>query len=338
MHTIAILGSGGWGTALACSLAAKADHTVRLWAARESTAHELLAHRENRRQLPGVFIPENVTITHNPREAIQDAECWVIAIPTVHLRHTLHAFHGMLPSNTLVVSLTKGLEIETFHRPTEILRETLQAENLVVLSGPSHAEEVARQRPTSLVAASARAMSAAWVQAHFGSPRLRVYTNTDVVGVELAGALKNVIGIAAGISDGLQFGDNAKAALLTRGLVEMTRFGMAMGAQAGTFTGLAGMGDLMTTCFSSHGRNRRAGQELAAGQATLAEILARPQVAEGVFTAKSLYQRTRSMGIDMPIMTGVYEVLYEGKSPREAVRELLARAQRGENTFLTDEA
>ncbi|MGL6074868.1 MAG: NAD(P)H-dependent glycerol-3-phosphate dehydrogenase [Fimbriiglobus sp.] len=334
--TFAVLGSGGWGTALARHLAAKPGLAVRLWSARPETAHELLSTRINSRQLPGVKIPESVMITSDAHEATDGADVWVVAIPTVHLRNTL----ARLPQpndDTILVSLTKGLEQGSFARPSQILTETLGSAKVVVLSGPSHAEEVAQGRPTSLVAASRDATQAQLIQEAFGTARLRVYTNTDVLGVELAGALKNVIGIAAGICDGLQFGDNAKSAMLTRGLVEMTRFGTAMGAQPGTFAGLAGMGDLITTCFSKHGRNRLVGEQLARGTATLAEVLARPQVAEGVTTAKSVFDRTQSMLLSMPIMTGVYEVLYEGKNAHEAVQELLARAQRGENTFLTDE-
>ena len=334
MQTFAVLGAGAWGTALACHLAARPGHAVRLWAARAATADDLLTRRENRRQLPGVPIPDAVRVTADPLEAIDGADCWVTAIPCAFLRQALQPFRGRLPAGCPVVSVTKGLEIETFERPSQILAEVLGADNVVALSGPSHAEEVARGQPTSLVAAGAHGATAEAVQASFGSPRLRVYTNLDLLGVELAGALKNVIAIAAGVSDGLGFGDNAKSALLTRGLVEMGRFGALHGADPGTFSGLAGLGDLVTTCFSPHGRNRRVGEELAAGRATLAEVVARPQVAEGVYTAKSVYRRVAALGVEMPIVAGVYEVLYEGKSPREAVRELLARGMCGESTFL----
>ena len=335
MRTFAVLGAGAWGTALACHLAARPSHAVRLWAARAASAAELLEHRENRRQLPGVSVPQGVTVTADPREAVAGADCWVTAVPCAFLRSAMESFRGTLPAGVPVVSVTKGIEIATFERPSQILAEVLGAKTVVALSGPSHAEEVARGRPTSLVAASADGGAAGAVQAAFGGPRLRIYTNLDLRGVELAGALKNVIAVAAGVSDGLGFGDNAKSALLTRGLVEMSRFGAAFGADPGTFSGLAGLGDLVTTCFSPHGRNRRVGHELAAGTATLAEVMARPQVAEGVYTARSVHERVRAMGIAMPIVCGVYEVLYEGKSPRDAVRELMARDARGEDTFLS---
>ncbi|HEY1187685.1 MAG TPA: NAD(P)H-dependent glycerol-3-phosphate dehydrogenase, partial [Gemmata sp.] len=195
--------------------------------------------------------------------------------------------------------------------------------------GPSHAEEVARGMPTSLVVAAPDGALAGWVQQRFGTDRFRVYTNGDLVGVELAGALKNVIGIAAGVCDGLGFGDNAKAALLTRGLVEVTRFGVAHGAEPATFSGLAGIGDLITTCFSPHGRNRRVGYRLGQGE-PLAEVLAGPQVAEGVLTSKSVHERTVRSGIETPIMTGVYEVLHNGKPPLAAVQDLMSRSLKNE--------
>lgn len=285
--------------------------------------------RENVLQLPGIRIPEAVTLTTDPREATADADAWIVAIPTMHLRVTMADFHPVADPTVPVISLTKGLEIGTFRRPTEILREALGMERLVAVSGPSHAEEVARGLPTSLVAACPDRGLAGWVQEALGGDRLRVYTNGDLIGVELAGALKNVMGIAAGICDGLKFGDNAKAALLTRALVEMRRFGVAHGADAETFTGLAGVGDLITTCFSPHGRNRRAGERLAGG-ATLAEVTAGPMVSEGVFTARSVHERAAQEKVEVPIATAVYRVIYEGLPPRRAVQELLDRPQKGE--------
>jgi len=327
MPTFAILGSGGWGTALAILLAQKAGHAVRLWCARTETAEELLRHRENKRQLPGAAIPQNVLITADIKEAIAGADAWIVAIPTAFLRSTIRRFHGLTPAP--IISLTKGLEIATFQRPTQILAEELGATKFAVLSGPSHAEEVACSQPTSLVAASADAEFARWVQRHLGGDRFRIYTSPDLVGVELAGALKNVMGIAAGICDGLGFGDNAKSALLTRGLVEMQRFGVAHGADPATFGGLAGLGDLITTCFSKHGRNRRAGERIARG-ATLEEAMAGPQVAEGIFTTKSVHERAIAANLDSPIFAGVYRILYEGRPARDAVEDLLGRPPKPE--------
>ena len=327
--TFAILGSGGWGTAIAALLAQDPAHRVRLWGAHPETVAQLRVTRENTRLLPGIPIPDSVEITDNSGTAVKDADCWVAAIPTAYLRATIARFVPSRSKDVPIISLTKGLEIGTFRRPSEIISETLQTDRLAVLSGPSHAEEVARGLPTSVVIASGDLGLAAWAQQHFGTDRFRVYTNADLLGVEFAGALKNVIGIAAGVCDGLGFGDNAKAALLTRGMVEMTRFGVALGAEAQTFAGLAGIGDLITTCFSPHGRNRRVGYRLGKGE-PIAEILAGPQVAEGVLTSKSVYERTTRMGIDAPIMTGVYQMVHEGKPPLAVVQDLMTRRQKDE--------
>jgi glycerol-3-phosphate dehydrogenase (NAD(P)+) len=286
----------------------------------------LRLHRENVRLLPGVPVPASIELTTDLGEAAAGADLWVAAVPTVYLRGTLGPIAPALRGRDVpVLSLAKGLESETFQRPSEILRELLGVRRVAVLSGPSHAEEVSRGLPTSVVVASADLDLARWVQEHFSTDRFRVYINHDEVGVELGGALKNVIGIAAGISDGLGLGDNATAALVTRGLVEMARFGVALGAEHQTFFGLAGLGDLLTTCVSRHGRNRLVGQRLGQGE-TLAAILASmPMVAEGVYTASSLYVRAHNMGIEMPIATEVYRVLYEGKGPAQAVADLMRR-------------
>jgi glycerol-3-phosphate dehydrogenase (NAD(P)+) len=327
--TFAILGSGGWGTAIAVLLAQDPSHHVRLWGAHGETVAQLRATRENVRLLPGVPIPDSVELTDDPANAVKDADCWVAAIPTAYLRATIARFAPVRTMDVPVISLTKGLEVGTFRRPSEILGGTLKTDRLAVLSGPSHAEEVARGLPTSVVIASGDLALAVWAQQHFGTDRFRVYSNADMLGVELAGALKNVIGIAAGVCDGLGFGDNAKAALLTRGMVEMTRFGVSLGAETQTFAGLAGIGDLITTCFSPHGRNRRVGFRLGRGE-PIAEILAGPQVAEGVFTSKSVYEQITRMGIDAPIMTGVHQMVHDGKPPLAVVQDLMTRRQKDE--------
>jgi glycerol-3-phosphate dehydrogenase (NAD(P)+) len=329
MPTFTVIGSGGWGTAVAITLAQKPEHVVRLCCNQEAVARELSATRQNARLLPGVRIPDSIQITASIADATRGADAWLVAVPTAFVRVALTPFAGFATPDTAVVSLSKGIEIDTFRRPTEILAEVLKVNRLAALSGPSHAEEVARGMPTSVVAASPDAELAGWVQRHVGGERLRVYTNTDLIGVEIAGAVKNVLGIAAGICDGLGFGDNAKAALLTRGVVEMQRFGVTHGANPETFYGLAGVGDLITTCFSPHGRNRRLGERIARGE-SLADVTAGPQVAEGVFTAKSVFERVTRAGLDAPIMTGVYRVLYEGRSPKEAVNDLLDRPQKCE--------
>jgi glycerol-3-phosphate dehydrogenase (NAD(P)+) len=323
--TFAILGAGAWGTAVALHLAQNPGHRVRLWCARPASAAELLAHRENRRLLPGVTIPDAVEITPDFDRAVAGADLCVGAVPTVHLRGTLAPLAGRYPARVPWVSLAKGVETGTFLRPTQVVGELFGVEQLAALSGPSHAEEVSRGLPTSLVAASTDSELARRVQACFTTDRFRVYTNEDVVGVELAGALKNVIGIAAGICDGLGFGDNAKAALLTRGLVEIARFGVALGAEHATFYGLAGVGDLMTTCFSPHGRNRRVGQRLAAGEPLDRILASTAMVPEGVYTTRGVYARMTAMGVEMPIVAEVYRVLYEGKPPLQAVGDLMLR-------------
>lgn len=323
--TIAVLGDGGWGTAVALLLARSLDHRVRLWSARPESGARLRQDRENVRYLPGVPIPPAVELVTDAAAAVDAADLWISAIPTVHLRPTLERFRELANPATAVVSLTKGIELSTFARPSEIISDVLGTDRVVALSGPSHAEEVARGMPTSVVVAGPDAALTAGVQAMFLTDRFRVYTNPDLVGVELAGALKNVIGIAAGICDGLGFGDNAKSALVTRGLVEMSRFGLALGAEPDTFQGLGGVGDLVTTCFSPHGRNRRVGERLGRGE-TLAQIqTTMPAIAEGVTTARSVHDRTRPMGLEMPITTVVYRVLYEGLPPEQSVTELMTR-------------
>jgi glycerol-3-phosphate dehydrogenase (NAD(P)+) len=325
----AILGSGAWGTAVAMILAQNPEHHVALWSARPENA-AWHTRRENVRLLPGVAIPPSILLTTDIQEAVERADMLIAAIPTVHLRATLQRIAGAVPKATPLVSLAKGLETQTFRRPTEIALEALGPRSVACLSGPSHAEEVARGLPTTLVAASEDLPLARSMQQAFSTERFRVYTNLDLVGVELAAALKNVIGIAAGINDGLGFGDNSKSALLTRGLAEMARFGVALGARADTFWGLAGMGDLITTCISRHGRNRAIGERLARGEA-LSDIQASTAtVAEGVFTARSVYEKSQRMGLPMPISTEVYRVLYEQKNPRAAVTDLMLRELRSE--------
>jgi glycerol-3-phosphate dehydrogenase (NAD(P)+) len=328
----AILGDGAWGTCVAMLLAQRSEHRVTLWSARAESSQDLREHRENRRLLPGVKIPQSVHLTAAIEDAVSGVDYLIAAIPTVYLRPTLQRISESIPAKRPIVSLAKGLEIDTFLRPTEILRELLGPRPLAALSGPSHAEEVSGGKPTTVVVSSADPDLGRSVQEHFGSERFRVYTNDDIIGVELAGALKNVIGIAAGICDGLGFGDNAKAALLTRGLVEMARFGVALGAEQHTFYGLAGLGDLITTCVSPHGRNRMVGSRLGRGE-KLSEILApMNMVAEGVYTTRSVHERAQRMGIEMPITAEVFRVLYESKDPLRAVSDLMLREPKGERS------
>ncbi len=331
--TFAVLGDGAWGTALAILLAGRPGHRVALWSARAENGRLLQERRENVRLLPGVPIPAEVELTTDIRVAA-GADVWVSAIPTVHLRATLERIRGELKGLAevpVVVSLTKGLEIGTFRRPSEVVAETLGARRIVVLSGPSHAEEVSRGLPTSVVAAGEDHDLAMAVQRWFNTERFRVYTSSDPPGVELGGALKNVIGLAAGACEGLGYGDNARSALIARGLAEMTRFGVALGARPATFAGLAGLGDLITTCISRHGRNRLVGERLARGETLEAIRGGMSMVVEGVTTARAVHDRAVGLGIDMPITAEVYRVLYEGKQPRDAVNDLMLRSPKKED-------
>lgn len=329
---VTVLGDGAMGTACALLLAQQPErHSVTLWSAREENGRILQQHRENLKLLPGVKIPSRVKLTMSLEEALDGVELLVAAVPMVYLRATLaplaRHFRGRA---TPVVSVIKGIEVDSFKRASEILVELLGPRDVIVMSGPGHAEEIVRGQPTSLVVAGTDLELARWVQQLFSNPRFRLYTNADVLGVELAGALKNVIAIAAGVCDGLGFGDNAKSALMTRALVEMIRFGVAHGAQEPTFFGLAGIGDLITTCVSRHGRNRWVGEELGRGRA-LGEILASTsKVAEGVYTAKSVFPRAQKLGLEMPISTEVYRMLYEGKPPLQAVEDLMSRDLKSE--------
>ncbi|MGH7200666.1 MAG: NAD(P)H-dependent glycerol-3-phosphate dehydrogenase [Planctomycetaceae bacterium] len=327
---ITILGGGAMATACSVLLAEHAGQRVAIWGRNADHVREMAEHRENRRLLPGVPIPEDVLITSNVDEALEGGEFLVAAIPTKFLRGALETLAPHLDADRPVISVIKGIENETFFRPSEIIADVLGSRAVVALGGPSHAEEIARRLPASVVAASGDVQLARQVQDMFSTDRFRVYTNLDIVGVELAGALKNVIAIAAGICDGMGFGDNAKSALLTRGLVEITRFGIALGAEVSTFAGLAGIGDLITTCISPYGRNRRVGERLGRGETLDAILASMDAVAEGVTTTKSVYEMAEERGIEMPITAEVYRVLFEDRSPADATDALMLRPPRRE--------
>ncbi|MBI2932035.1 MAG: NAD(P)-dependent glycerol-3-phosphate dehydrogenase [Planctomycetes bacterium] len=320
---IIILGAGGWGTALAV-VAANRGHAVTLWARRPEAAEEIRRSRENRTYLAGVRIPDSVEAAGG---ALPQGDAVVCAIPTQHIRATLTKTSvGDRP----LLSVSKGIEMGTIMRPSEILREIYPRASVTVLSGPSHAEEVGRGLPTVVVAAARHEEHATLWQELFSGGAFRVYTSNDPTGVELGGALKNVIAIGAGLSDGLKLGDNAKAALITRGIVEMSRLGRALGARKHTFFGISGIGDLVTTCTSAHGRNLYVGRQVGAGR-TLADVLGEMRmVAEGVWTSKAIVKLAAKVGVDMPISQEVHAILHEGKPPMEALKTLLARAPRSE--------
>jgi glycerol-3-phosphate dehydrogenase (NAD(P)+) len=329
--TVAVIGGGGWGTALAILLS-KNGHAVRLWVYEADLADRMRRDRVNETFLPGVPIPHGIPITSAVAEAATGAETILLATPSHALRATasLLARSGdpALQAARLVVIATKGLEQESHHRMSEVVDETLPSplrKNPVVLAGPSHAEEVARGIPTAVVAACEDRARAGMVQEMFSNEAFRVYTNDDVIGVEIAVALKNVVAIAAGISDGLGFGDSTKGALLTRGLAEMARLGEALGARPETFAGLAGMGDLIATATSRHSRNRRLGEAIGRGATLEAAIASSPMVAEGVGTAKAAVELAVRCGVELPIAEQVCAILFDGKSAREAMRLLFTR-------------
>jgi len=327
---ITVLGSGAMATACSILLAEHAGQTVSIWARSTEHADQINNDRENRRLLPGVPIPDDIEITADIEQAVSGADMLVAAIPTKYLRQALTTIAPQLTDDRPVVSVVKGLENETFMRPSEMIADVLGHRAIVALGGPSHAEEISRRLPASVVAASGDVTLARQVQEIFNTDRFRVYTNQDIIGVELAGALKNVIAIAAGICDGQGYGDNAKSALLTRGLVEMTRFGTSLGAEPTTFSGLAGIGDLITTCISPYGRNRMVGERLGKGE-KLSEILdSMDAVAEGVTTTRSVYELAEKNGIEMPITDEVYQVLFDDKPTKEATNSLMLRPPRPE--------
>jgi glycerol-3-phosphate dehydrogenase (NAD(P)+) len=325
MTQIAILGAGAMGTACAWIAAQRNDIGVVLWARNPEYAAEIESTRENIRLLPHVKLPGSVLVTADGAEALNDADVVIVCVPTRGLREAMGGLAPFIPSSSLLVSSIKGIENSTLLRPSQILQQITGSRPVVVLGGPCHAEEITQRKPASIVAACETLSAAEQIQSLMSTDFLRIYANADQIGVELAAALKNVIAIAAGICDGLNFGDNAKSALITRGLAEMVRFGVASGADRATFYGLAGLGDLVTTCNSRHSRNRAVGEALGRGQSLDVIQSGMQAVAEGVLTTRSVYEIALKQGIDMPIVTQVYRVLFENKSPREATVELMQR-------------
>ncbi len=327
-RNILVIGDGGWGTALAILLHGQGCR-VTLWSAFPEYAEEVRRTRENRKFLPGVTLPEAIRVTGEVRDA-GEPDLIFSVVPTVYLRATLERLKDEMP-DAPVVSCTKGIENETLLRPSEILGEIIRPSMLAVMSGPCHAEEAARGLPASYVVASHDAPFAEGIQKLLTSERFRVYTNPDYVGVELGGALKNVMAIAAGMCDGLHFGDSATAALVSRGLVEMARLGAAMGARRETFSGLAGLGDLLVTCYSPHSRNRAVGEKVAQGR-PLREVLDETEMApEGVWTVKAALALAAKFHVEMPITRQVHAVLFEGRAPLDGVKGLMLRPTRPEH-------
>jgi len=328
---IAVLGAGNWGTTISLLLNSK-GHRVNLWEFNETLALEMIHKRENKTYLKGYPIPEDIFISSSLSEVIDCAEIVVFVVPSSVMRETARSLEkcGVLAEDTVLVSLSKGLEYETLKTMTEIISEEKKGHQVVALSGPCIASEVARGMPTTIVSASDDTDAAHRIQDMFITPKFRIYTSDDPLGVQLGGALKNIIAIAAGICDGLGFGTNAKSALITRGIVEITRFSVLLGAKPETFNGLSGIGDLITTCMSTHSRNRRVGEELARGQ-TLEKILKKMiMVAEGVPTTRAVFEYSRKNKVDMPITEQVYSVLFENIPPEKSVSELMNRDRKPE--------
>ncbi|MCF7848118.1 MAG: NAD(P)H-dependent glycerol-3-phosphate dehydrogenase [Kiritimatiellales bacterium] len=325
---VAVIGDGGWGTALAMVLN-RNGHDVTVWGPFPDYVEQIKSSGENSTYLPGVEIPPSLNWTANRAEAVADAELVVLVVPSRYYRAVVESLKDLIPADALVVSATKGLDEETHERMSAVAGKILDSP-VAVLSGPSHAEEVARGVPCAVAIAAEEIAMAEQIQAAFMNDTFRVYTLEDVVGVELGGALKNVIAIAAGISDGMGYGDNSKAALMTRGIAEITRLGTALGAKPETFAGLSGIGDLMVTCMSRHSRNRGVGERLGKGE-TLQQIMdSMKQVAEGVWNCRAAKELADQLDIPVPITEQVNEVVRSGKDPRQAVRDLMGRTAKSE--------
>lgn len=332
MTRVAVIGTTTWGTTLAIILAQK-GLGVALWSRTEEEARRLEGARENLRFLPGVPFPENLVVTSSLRHALERAGVVILGVPAQMMRFNVQAIRGFLRKTSIMVSAAKGLEVGTARRMSEVIAEEVDKDfhpSICVLSGPNLANEIIQGLPATTVVAAKAIGIAEDVQGILMTPNFRVYTNSDVVGVELGGALKNIIALGAGICDGLGYGNNAKAALITRGLAEITRLGVAEGANPLTFAGLAGLGDLVTTCSSPLSRNRFVGQEMAKGRPIQQVLDSMINVAEGVTTTKAARQMGHKRGVDMPITEAMYQVLFQGKDPRQAVTELMLREAKAE--------
>ncbi len=332
-YNITVLGAGSWGIALALVLNHN-GHYITLWEYRTDAAEHLRNTRDAKEFLPGIMIPASIDIKNNFEEACSNKDILVVAVPSHVVRSVGERLDTLMVEKPLIlVNVAKGIENDTLMRMSEVLEQTIRwadHDHIVTLSGPSHAEEVSRQIPTAIVSASARLKTAELIQQIFMNEFFRVYTNQDIIGVELGGALKNIIAIAAGICDGAGFGDNTKAALQPRGLVEIVRLGTAMGAYPITFAGLSGMGDLIVTCMSRHSRNRYVGEQIGKGR-TLDDILKEMvMVAEGVKTTKSAYALSQKYNVEMPITEQVYQILFKVKDARDALKELMLRGPKEE--------
>ena len=330
MNKIGVIGAGSWGTALAVTLSNK-GHSVRIWDIDKTHIRELRENKENVRYLPGVKFCDRLVPADTVEEALAGADTVLFSAPAQHFRSALESAASYINEDMIIVNVAKGIEQKTLMRMSEITKEMGQYKKYAVLSGPSHAEEVGRAMPTTVVAASENHDVAVAVQEMFSTDFLRVYTGTDVTGVELGGALKNIIALGAGISDGLGFGDNAKAAMMTRGIAEMKRLGVKMGADVNTFAGLTGIGDLIVTCTSMHSRNRRCGIMIGEGMAPEEAVKNVGMVVEGMFTAEAAYELADRLGVEMPITNEIYKLIKGQITGKEAVMTLMGRERKPED-------
>lgn len=328
MAKINVIGSGGWGTAVAIMLA-KRGHKVLLWSYLKEESENLKKYRENKPFLPGVELPENISYTSDISEC-GEADLIIMATPSHAVRLTAKSLAPHVKDGQIVLNISKGLEDKTHLTLSNVLKEELPNCDIAVMSGPSHAEEVSRGIPTTNVVAARTEVIANKIQDIMTGPNFRVYINTDMTGVELGGSLKNVIALSAGILDGMNLGDNSKAALMTRGIVEMARLGVAMGAKPETFNGLSGIGDLIVTCTSMHSRNRRAGILIGQGMSCEDATKEVKMVVEGVKTCKAAKELADKLGVEMPIVNEAYKILFEGMKPQEAIPNLMGRESKHE--------
>lgn len=324
MANIAILGAGGWGIAIGVLLDNNGNH-VTLWSAVQREVDMLSKERENTVSLKGVKISEDISITSDLEEAVKDKDFIVLAVASSYIRSTAARLKGLIPEGQIIINVAKGIEEDTLMTLTDVIQEELPMADVAVLSGPSHAEEVGKGLPTTCVAGAKTRETATYIQNVFMSKVFRVYISSDVLGIELGGALKNVIALAAGIADGLGYGDNTKAAIITRGISEISRLGEAMGAKSQTMHGLTGIGDLIVTCASMHSRNRRAGILIGKGYTMEAAMKEVDMVVEGVYSAKAALKLSKKYHISMPIVEKVNEVLFDGLNAKDAVNELMMR-------------
>ena len=330
MARIGVLGAGSWGTALAILLHDN-GHDVTVWSIHEEEVEALNTTRRHERKLPGVEIPEGILFTTDMKETMSDKDVCVLAVPSPFIRSTCQKMKQYVRAGQIIVNVAKGIEENTLYTLTDIIEEELPYADACVLSGPSHAEEVSRRLPTTCVVSSRTRKTAEYLRSVFVSPVFRVYISPDMLGIELGGALKNVIALAAGTADGLGYGDNTKAALITRGIAEIARLGIKMGGKPETFYGLTGIGDLIVTCASMHSRNRKAGYLMGQGY-TMEEAMKEVQmVVEGVYSAKAALELSRKYQVEMPIVEQVNKVLFENKNAEEAVKELMLRDKKIES-------